>query len=422
MSLQVAKIRGIPIRLHFTLVVGVILISWTIAETLMPQMYPHQGLTNVHYWIMGILGAAILFISVLLYDLAHSILASKYGIRVRQITLFIFGGVSDMDEEEEQEEQTGSEQGAEIRGHRSKKDFGKEFKIALVGPLASFIIASLLASAWWMLVQIDVSSGPETPMVTTINIAKNIAKGVLQYGTTVNVVLGGFNLIPAFPLDGGRILRYALFRIKKDYDQSTKIAVTVGISISYGFMALGFIIMFSGAFIGGIWILFIGWFLNSGAQSYLEQRETSSILSKIRLMDIMSTKIISVREDMTVDILIKDYFNIYAKDSFPIVNDLNNNNLIGMVTFKDAWNIPENKRHIVKSRDIMISLTDLIVMQRNRTAIDALIQMTRKSMGKVFVCNEEGTKLVGLVSKTDVINAVRERKDYMKEISKFTAK
>ena len=273
-----------------------------------------------------------------------------------------------------------------------------------------------------MLVQIDVSSGRETPMVTTINIAKNIAKGVLQYGTTVNVVLGGFNLIPAFPLDGGRILRYALFRMKKDYDQSTKIAVKIGMSISYGFMALGFIIMFSGAFIGGIWILFIGWFLNSGAQSYLEQRETSSILSKIRLMDIMSTKIISVREDMTVDILIKDYFNIYAKDSFPIVNDLNNNNLIGMVTFKDAWNIPENKRHIVKSRDIMIPLTDLIVMQQNRTANDALIQMTRKGMGKVFVCNEEGTKLVGLVSKTDVINAVRERKDYMKEISKFTAK
>jgi Zn-dependent protease len=393
LSLQVGKIRGIPIRLHFTLVIGVILISWTIAETLMPQMYRHQGLTNVHYWIMGILGAAILFISVLLHELAHSILASKYGIRVRQITLFIFGGVSDMNEEEEQEEQTGSEQGAEIRGHRSKKDFGKEFKIALVGPLASFIIAGILALAWWTLVQIDVSNGAETSMVsnvTTINIAKTVAKGVLQYGTTVNVVLGGFNLIPAFPLDGGRILRYALFRIKKDYDQSTKIAVKIGISISYGFMALGFIIMFSGAFIGGVWILFIGWFLNSGAQSYLEQRETSSILSKIRLMDIMSTKIISVREDITVDILIKDYFNIYAKDSFPIVNDVNNNNnLIGMVTFKEAWNIPENKRHIVKSRDIMIPLTDLIVMQQNRTANDALIQMTRRVWERSLFATKE---------------------------------
>jgi predicted transcriptional regulator len=135
----------------------------------------------------------------------------------------------------------------------------------------------------------------------------------------------------------------------------------------------------------------------------------------------MSTKIISVSEDITVDILIKDYFNIYAKDSFPIVNQLNHN-LIGMVTFKDAWNIPENKRHIVKSKDIMTPLTDLIVMQQNRTANDALMQMTRKGMGKVFVCKEEGTKLIGLVSKTDIISAVRERKDYMKEISKFTAK
>jgi Zn-dependent protease/predicted transcriptional regulator len=419
LSLQVAKIKGIPIRLHFTLIIAFFLISWTLATTLMPQTY-HHGLTIVHYWIMGILGAAILFISVLLHELAHSILALRYGIRVRQIMLFIFGGVSDMEEEEEKEwEQEGERIGP------SKTGFRKEFKIAVVGPLTSFIIASVLALAWWILVQTDITGGGSmvttSTTITTINIAKRIAEGVLQYGAVVNTLLGGFNLIPAFPLDGGRILRSALLRWKKDYVQSTKIAVRIGISISYGFMALGFMTMISGAFVSGIWILIIGWFLNSGAQSYLAQQETSSILSKIHLQDIMNTRIISAKEDMTINSLIKDYFNIYAKDSFPIVNELNYY-LIGMITFKDAWNVSEDKRDIVKARDIMIPVTNLIVMQQNRTANEALIQMTRKGMGKVFVSNEEGKKLIGLVSKTDLINAIRERKDYMKGISKFARK
>ena len=313
----------------------------------MPQTY-HHGLTILHYWIMGILGAGILFISVLLHELAHSILALRYGIRVRQIMLFIFGGVSDIEEEDERTQE------GETRGS-SKKDFRKEFKIAVVGPLTSFIIASVLALAWWILVQIDITGGGGGSMVTattTINIVKRIAEGILQYGAVVNTLLGVFNLIPAFPLDGGRILRSALLRWKKDYDQSTKIAVKVGISISYGFMALGFMILFSGAFVSGMWILLIGWFLNSGAQSYLTQQETLSILSKIRLQDIMITRIISVKEDMTINSLVKDYFNMYAKDSFPIVNDLNY--LLGMITFKDAWNVSEDKRDIVKARDIMI--------------------------------------------------------------------
>ena len=136
-----------------------------------------------------------------------------------------------------------------------------------------------------------------------------------------------------------------------------------------------------------MWILLIGWFLNTGAQSYLQQQETSSILSKIHLHDIMNTQIISVKEDMTINSLIKNYFNIYAKDSFPILNELNYY-LKGMVTFKDAWNVSEDKRDSVKARDIMIPLTNLIVMQQNRTVNVALIQMTRKGIGKVFVCDD----------------------------------
>lgn len=234
----------------------------------------------------------------------------------------------------------------------------------------------------------------------------------------VNILLGAFNLIPAFPLDGGRILRSALLRWKKDYDQATKISAKVGIAISYGFMVFGFLIMFSGSFTSGIWVLLIGWFLNSGAQSYLQEHEITSILSTVRLSEIMNTNLISVREDLPIDNLIKDYFNPYAKDSFPVVNEAGY--LLGMVTFKDAWNIPESRKRIVKAKDIMIPKANLIlIIDPNRKKADnILMEMSRKRIGKAFVCNEQG-RLIGIISKTDIMNIVAERKEYSDAIGKL---
>jgi Zn-dependent protease/predicted transcriptional regulator len=384
----------------------------------MPEIYP--GLGPAEYWTIGISGAIILFISVLLHELAHSIIALKYGLNVHQIILFVFGGVSDIEEKPQED---------------SSKDFQKELKIAIVGPITSFIIASILGLSW-LILSSQIVGGSNNNSATGLIVAaaavsqsnnnmfvliitiSNIAKGVLLYGTLVNILLGVFNLIPAFPLDGGRILRSALLRWKKDYDQATKISARVGIAISYGFMAIGFLIMFSGSFTSGIWILLIGWFLNSGAQSYLQQHEITSILSRVRLSDIMNTSIISVREDLAICDLIKDYFNTYAKDSFPVVNDAGY--LLGMVTFKDAWGIPESKKRIVKAKDIMISKANLIVIiDSNRKADNILMQMSRKRTGKAFVCNEQG-KLIGIISKTDVMNIVAERKEYSETIRKLS--
>src|ERR687884_2191886 len=134
MSLQITKIKGIPIRLHFTLIVVFFLIAWTLSTSLMPEIHP--GLTGTEYWIIGIFGASTSFVSILLHELAHSIMALKYGLKVRQIVLFIFGGVSDIEEAD------------------SSKDFHKEFKISIVGPVTSFVIASILGLAWWILILI----------------------------------------------------------------------------------------------------------------------------------------------------------------------------------------------------------------------------------------------------------------------------
>jgi Zn-dependent protease/CBS domain-containing protein len=400
MSLQVARIKGIPIRLHFTLIVVFFLIMWTLAASFMPQHYPPNLLTTTEYWIMGAIGAAVLFISVLLHELAHSIVAIRYGLKVRQIILFIFGGVSDIEEEKEE----------------TTKDFRKEFKIAIVGPLTSFVIAAIFSVIWWSL--------PQVNTLVSVGVHLNIllmADGILFYGSLANLLLGLFNLIPAFPLDGGRVLRAALVKWKRDYEQATKIAVKVGIWISYGFMGFGFLSMVGGSFTGGIWLVLIGWFLNNGAQSYLNQTEISSALSKVRLKDIMNTNIISVREGTKVDKVLANYFSPYMKSALPVLNRRvdgdNDSFLVGMVTLKQAMDVPEYKRQGINVEEIMIPKDSLIVMEPNREADEALMQMTRRHMGKVFICEENG-RFLGLISKTDIMNVVHERQEYIQTIKK----
>lgn len=395
MSFQITKVKGIPIRLHYTLIIVFFLITFTVSVYLMPDINP--GLSTLEYWVMGIICAIILFVSVLLHELAHSVIAQRYGIKVRQIILFIFGGMSDIEEE--------MPGGGEV-----SKDFRKEFKIAVVGPVTSFIIAGVLGI---LLVMVSLVNENEVSDLSG-SMVLNITKGVLWYGMVINIILGGFNLIPAFPMDGGRILRAALLRWKKDFDQATRISVKAGIVMSYGFMAMGFLIMFSGSFVSGMWLLLIGWFLNSGAQSYLSEHELLRILSTIPLGAIMNTRIITVGENLTIDSLIKDYFNLYSKDSFPVLSsEPDANRLLGMVTFKDASNITDSERSRTKTNKIMIPKVDLIIMSENRKANEALLQISRKRMGKVFVCNDDG-KLIGVVSKTDIMNAASEKSEYEK--------
>ena len=400
MSLQVVRIKGIPIRLHFTLIVVFLLITWTLATYFMPQIYP--GLNTIEYWVMGAIGAAVLFISVLLHELAHSIIATRYGLKVRQIVLFIFGGVSDIEEEVQ-----------------ITKDFRKEFKIAVVGPVTSFVLAAIFAAVWWgiLLSQVNSSGNDTNTVAGGLHVTIAMVEGVLFYGAIVNILLGSFNLIPAFPLDGGRILRAGLVKWKKDYDQATKVAVKIGIWISYGFMGFGFFSMLGGSFTGGLWLILIGWFLNNGAQSYLYQREISSVLSGVRLEDIMNTKVISVREGTKVDELLKNYFNQYMKSAFPVLS-AEDDILLGMVTLKEVMDVPEYKRQEINVEKIMIPRNSLIVMESNRMADEALAQMTRRHIGKVFVSDKEGKKLLGLISKTDIMNVAAERREYVEAVKR----
>jgi Zn-dependent protease/predicted transcriptional regulator len=455
LSLQVAKVKGIPIKLHFTLGIVFVLIAWTLAVSYMPLLYP--DLPQSAYWTMGILGAIFLFISVLLHELSHSMVAKRYGFKVRQIILFVFGGVSDIPDE-------------------PREDYKKEFTIAIVGPISSFALAGLFAVVWFILIQVSISTATTTTSqgerlfalpqlqqqeqaqtsspttTTTISeeaVAGSIAQGIMRYGIIVNILLGGFNLLPAFPLDGGRVLRAGLMRWKGNYHDATKTAVNVGVGISYGLMALGFLTIFSGSFTGGIWLILIGWFLQSGAQSYLQQHEITTALSGVRLYQIMNTQFIAVTPGMNIKEVLEGYFNIYRKSELPVVekeDGTGNQYLLGSITAKDTINVSEKNRENVKVQDIMIEKKELVIMSPDRTADVALNTIMEHNKSRIYVCEnpsveksstrrteemhqqqelmttthrtERSDRLVGLISKTDILNVAKERMEYTQSMKK----
>ena len=418
----------------------------------MPLFYP--DLPESAYWTMGILGAIILFISVLLHELSHSIVAKRYGYKVRQIILFVFGGVSDISDE-------------------PKEEYRKEFTIAIVGPLSSFALAGLFAAVWFVLVQVGITTTSQTdtsffalpqqqqqeqdqatsspPPTSTSDeqVIWSIAQGIMRYGIIVNILLGGFNLLPAFPLDGGRVLRAGLVRWRGNYHDATKTAVKVGVGISYGLMAFGFLTIFTGSFTGGIWLILIAWFLQSGAQSYLQQHEITAALSGVRLYQIMNTQFIAVTGGMNIKEVLEGYFNIHRKSELPVVkkepdDDAGNNNyfLVGSVTAKDAMNVSEKNRESVKVEEIMIEKKNLAIMSPDKTADVALNTIVEDNKSRIYVCENpsignrikrndkmqqqmvvadstvKSDRLVGIVSKTDILNVAKERMEYKENLKK----
>ncbi len=387
MSLQIGTIKKIPIRLHFTLIIVFFLISWTLATGFMPRYYP--SLNDSQYWIMGIVGAVILFISILLHELSHSLLSIRYGIRVHQIILFIFGGISDIKDE--------------------TKDFKKEFKIAVVGPLTSYALSGLF---WILFITISYISDS----AQNIGGYLTLLEGILLYGSMINLIVGTFNLIPAFPLDGGRMLRAGLTKWKKDFDQATSIASKIGIGISFGIMGLGFVAIFRESFLGGFWLIIIGWFLNSGAQAYLEQNELSTRLKGIKLKEIMNQNFIAVKPDLKLSDLITNYFNVYWKSAFPVIND--ENQLVGMITTDAVFKKDKMEIENRKVEELMIPASEVIAMSEDKEVNDALKQLFRKGMSRIFIVNNK-SQLIGLVSKTDILNIAQERGEFLRTTKKW---
>lgn len=367
MAVRLGKIIGVEVKLHYTWLIIFMLITWSLAEGYMPSQFP--GLPRVLYWVLGGVSALVLFASVLFHELAHSYVAQTRGLPVSSITLFLFGGVSQIAEE--------------------PKDPGLEFKMAFVGPLSSFALAGLFAGA--RLAASQLKLGP-------------VIVAPLSYASLINLLLGGFNLLPAFPLDGGRMFRAGIWKWKKDFLSATRLSTRVSSGISYGMMGIGFLIIFGGGFIDGLWLIFIGWFLRNGAEASLRQTIVSQALSEVSVEDIMNPHVVAVTPESSLEELVEDYFYRYKHGGFPVVRG---EKILGIVTVDDVRKIPKEKRVEVRTKDVMTPADRLVFVTPDEPAVDALIKLSKHNVGRLPVL--KGERLVGILTRSDVIKSIRAR-------------
>jgi Zn-dependent protease/predicted transcriptional regulator len=369
MSIRLGRIMGIPVRIHYTLWLVFILIAWTLAYGYMPHQYP--GLSTLTYWAIGIGSAVVLFASVLVHELSHSYIAKKNGLPIARITLFFFGGVSEMTEE--------------------PQDAGLEVRMAAAGPLMSFLIAGILGAVWY------VAQAVRSPIVITATVG---------YGALINAVLGAFNLLPAFPLDGGRVFRGSLWKHSKDLIGATRTATRVSEALSLLMMLGGFVAIILGDFLDGIWIVVLGWFIKSGAETSLRQTLVGEALTGVTVSDIMTRQILTVPPDITIQQVVSDYFLVHPHGGYPVVKD---GKLLGLITLHCVRAVPKDTRNYETVAKAMIPLERTLIATPNLSALDALQKMAREKVGRLLV-TQDG-QLLGIVSRGDLMRTIQTRQE-----------
>lgn len=369
MSVRLGKIMGIPVRIHYTLWLVFVLIAWSLAYGYMPHQYP--GLSVVTYWAIGIASAVVLFASVLVHELSHSYIAKKNGLPIARITLFFFGGVSEMTEE--------------------PQDPGLEVRMAAAGPLMSFLIAGVLGAFWYL------AQFARLPIIIT---------ATLGYGALINAILGVFNLLPAFPLDGGRVFRGSLWKHSKNLVEATRTATRVSEALSLLMMLGGFVAIIFGDFVDGIWIVVLGWFIKSGAETSLRQTLLGEALTGVTVGAIMTREVLTVPPDITVQQLVSDYFLVHPHGGYPVVKD---GQILGLVTLQCVRAIPKDRRSTETVAQAMVPCERTVMIQPTLSALDAMQRMARQKVGRILVT--EGGRLLGIVTRGDLIRTIQTRQE-----------
>ncbi|MFO7560602.1 MAG: site-2 protease family protein [Desulfobacterales bacterium] len=353
---------GFEIRIDLSWVILAIFIAWSLSAGLFPIHY--EGLSVQTYWIMGIVGAIGLFFSIIVHEMAHSLVAVRFGMPIKGITLFLFGGVAEMKKEP-----------------ASPK---AEFVMAIAGPLSSMV----LAAVFYAISQITKNAGWSEAIY-----------GVIKYLAWINGILAIFNLIPAFPLDGGRILRSLLWGWKKNLRWATRVAAGTGSGFGLFLIIMGFFQFFSGNFIGGMWWFLIGMFLRNAANMSYRQLLVRKALEGESVQRFMNRNPVTVSPSTTVEALVEDFIYRHQFKLFPIVEE--GNRLLGCVTIKQVKEIPKAKWRSKTAGEIAIDCSPENTVDLKADAMKALALMNRKGASRLMVT--EGNRLVGIISLKDMM-------------------
>jgi len=368
-AIRIFRIFGFDVRVDASWIIIAILVTWSLAT----GVFPHYvaGLSKGTYWWMGAAGMLGLFASVVFHELSHSLVARRFGLEMKGITLFIFGGVSEM-EDEPQNAKT-------------------EFFMALAGPLSSVVlgVACFLGRAW----AVSAALQPAVPWL-------------LFYLGFVNLLLAGFNLIPAFPLDGGRIFRATLWRFKGNLHWATRVAAHIGSGFGLLMIIVGIIFFIRGQFVTGLWWVLIGLFLRSTSRASLLRLEMRMVLRGQPVSRFMKADPVSVPPAITVRQLIEDYLYRYHFGIFPVVDD---GRLVGCITTDELRKVPQDQWDDHRVRDVAPACSPENTVEPSTDAIDALKIMSRSRKTRLIVA--AGDKAVGVISLKDLMEFIALKMD-----------
>ncbi len=361
-AIPLGRILGIPIELDYSWFLVFILLTWTLAVGYYPATF--KGWPTVEYWGAGAITAIMLFVSVLLHELGHSVVAMRYKIPVRSITLFIFGGVSEI--------------GAEPTSAMA------EFRIAIAGPAVSLALAVIFSLL--------------KPIVAAV--APLLA--VVQYLVYINGMLALFNLIPGFPLDGGRVFRAAVWGITRDLRRATLMAANLGRAIAFLFILVGVWQIFAGNLGNGLWIAFIGWFLESAAMAQVQQQKIQGLLAGHKVADAMSRQYASVNADLTLQRLVDDHVLGSGQRSFIVERD---GQMLGLLTLHRLKEVPRDQWATTTVSQVMIPMAQLKRTRPDMDLWEAAKEMASDGVNQLPVMTDG--KIQGMLTRADVINYLR---------------
>jgi Zn-dependent protease/predicted transcriptional regulator len=363
-SIELFKLFGFSVRIDASWILIAILIVWSLASGFFPHYYP--GFSTGMYWSMGLLGALGLFVSIILHEFAHSWVARRRGMNMRGITLFVFGGVAHMDEE--------------------PPSPGTEFWMAIAGPIASVLIAAASFGLWWLSERV----GWPTPI-----------GAVFWYLGFINTVLVVFNMVPAFPLDGGRILRSLLWQTTGSLRKATRVSSVIGSAFGLLLIALGVLQFIAGNFIGGMWWFLLGMFLHSAASTSYEQVLIRRALEREPIQRFVQPDVRTVSPSTSVQQFVDEYVYRYHFRLFPVVQD---GQLMGCVKTGRVKEMPRDQWANHQVSEIVEPCSDQNTIEPQADALKALAKMRRQGNSRLMVVDDG--HLQGIISLRDMMHLI----------------
>lgn len=367
-SFRLARIFGVDVGVHWSWVFIFGIVTWSFATGVLHHFYPEW--TDAQRWIVAALVSTVFFLSVLVHEMSHAIVSNRLGLPVRSITLFVFGGVANLEKEPD-----------------NAKD---EFRIAIVGPLSSLALGGLFALGWAALYPIN----------------EDIA-GITAYMALINVSLAVFNMLPGFPLDGGRVFRSIVWGRNRDRLRATRTASRAGEFIAYGMMAVGVAEMVLGSVVSGIWFVLIGFFLHNASTASYEQLLIETTLSGIRVRDVMRGDAARISPDMSVEELVRAHILGGHARCFVVMAG---GDFAGIVTLTDVRRVPQEQWATTSVFRAMTPASQIHTVGPLDSLTDVLRLMAMHDINQLPVM--QGRDLAGMLDRGDVMRFIQVRRDF----------